>query len=519
MDQTRILWVDDEIDMLNMHILFLREKGFYVATANSGQDAVDLFNSEAYDLVFLDENMPGLSGLETLDRLKSLRPEVPVVMVTKSDEEDIMEAAIGSKISDYLIKPVNPKQILLSIKKNTEQKKLISQKTTNTYQSEFASLGMQINEARSWQDWMSVYKKIVFWELELEKHSDNTFDDILKMQKSEANSAFAKYVKKSYETWFQSDISDKPLLSPGIMREKVFPLLKDQRKVLFILIDNLRYDQWKSIQPGMNEYLRCDSDDLYYSILPTATQYSRNALFAGLMPSEIDKIVPDLWLNDDEEGGKNLYEEELLLRQLTRYGIRAKAYYEKISSLKNSRKLVDHLPNVMKNDFVVLVFNFIDMLSHARTEVETIKQLAEDEAAYRSLTISWFQHSPLLQVIKYVAEMDESVQVVLTTDHGSIRVDNPVKVIGDRNTSSNLRYKQGRSLNYNPKEVFAISNPASVYLPSPNVSSSYIFASGSDFFAYPNNYNHYAAFYRNTFQHGGVSLEEMLIPLVVMSKR
>ncbi|HKJ41361.1 MAG TPA: bifunctional response regulator/alkaline phosphatase family protein [Sunxiuqinia sp.] len=513
----RILWTDDEIDLLRAHIIFLEEKGYDVTTANNGADTIDLVRENHFDIIFLDENMPGLSGLETLDGIKAIDPNVPVIMITKSEEEDIMDQAIGSKIADYLIKPVNPKQILLSIKKNVGQRELVTKQTTSAYQSEFSKIGMRLNERLDYNDWKDVYRKLVFWELELSASEDTTMDEVLKMQKSEANNGFGRYIKSNYLSWFEKDTEDRPMLSPDIFKYKVFPQLDKGNKVLVLVVDNLRYDQFRVMSSAINQYFTIDDEDLYYSILPTATMYARNSIFAGLMPSEIARLFPEYWEADDNEGNKNIHERELMEMQMKRRGRSEKLYFEKVTSHKAGRKLTDNLGNILQNDLSVMVFNFVDMMSHARTEMNMMKELASDEKAYRSITLSWFTHSPLFELIRLLADSD--IKIILTTDHGTIRVDDAVKVIGDRDTNTNLRYKLGRNLNYNPKEVFEITNPDKAYLPGRNVSSSFIFASNSDFFAYPNNYNYYVQYYRDTFQHGGISLEEMIIPIITLSPK
>jgi len=517
MRKIRILWTDDEIDLLRPHIIFLREKGYEVETANNGSDALDWVKKEHFDIIFLDENMPGLSGLETLSQIKTIAPNVPVVMITKSEEENIMDEAIGSKITDYLIKPVNPKQILLSLKKNVEQKRLVTQQTTSAYQMQFAQIGMRINDRLSFEEWKEIYRKLVHWELELSSSEDSAMDEVLAMQKNDANQAFCRFIRENYLNWFGKPLGQRPLLSTDIFRQKVFPLLNNGRKVFVLLIDNLRFDQWRVMSSVVNEYFRTDEEELYYSILPTATMYARNAMFAGLMPSEIEKLYPNLWEDDDNEGNKNEHEEELLLKQMLRQGRKEKLFFDKISNLKSGRKLVEDLNAILENDLSVMVFNFVDMISHARTEMDMIRELAGNENAYRSLTLSWFNHSSLLELLKELAGND--IRVVITTDHGTIRVDNPVKVIGDRETNTNLRYKLGRNLNYKSRQVFDVTNPRDAFLPSRNVSTTYIFAQNTDFFAYPNNFNYYANYFKNTFQHGGVSLEEMIVPVVTLSPK
>ena len=517
MRKISILWVDDEIDLLRPHIIFLREKGYEVETANNGSDALDLVVRSFFDIIFLDENMPGLSGLETLNKIKTLSPNVPVVMITKSEEENIMDEAIGSKIADYLIKPVKPNQILLSLKKNVEKKRLVTQQTTSAYQSEFSQIGMRLNDRLSASEWADIYRKLVYWELELSSSEDSAMDEILTLQKGEANTAFFRFIKENYIKWFGKALGDRPMLSTDIFRHKVFPLLHAGKKVFVLVIDNMRYDQWRILSNVTNDYFHTEEEMLYFSIPPTATMYARNSMFAGLMPSEIEKLYPGMWEDDDNEGNKNMFEEQLLQKQMQRLGRKEKLYFDKVTNLKTARKLADTIQYVKDSDLSVMVFNFVDMISHARTEMDMIRELASDEKAYRSLTLSWFNHSSLLDLLKALSEMD--IRIVVTTDHGTIRVNNPVKVIGDRETNTNLRYKLGRNLNYKAKQVFEVTNPREAFLPSRNVSTTYIFAQGTDFFVYPNNYNYYANYFNNTFQHGGISMEEIMVPLVILSPK
>jgi len=517
MNKPRILWTDDEIDLLRAHIIFLESKGYEVETANNGLDAVEKVKENYYDIIFLDENMPGMTGLETLTQIKTISPNVPVVMITKSEEENIMDEAVGSKIADYLIKPVNPKQILLSLKKNIDQQRLVTQQTTSAYQIQFGKIGMQINDRLNYKEWIDVYKKLVYWEIELSQSDDSAMDEILAMQKEDANNAFFRFIKDHYLNWFLQDIGERPLLSPDIFKHKIFPLLDGGKKVFVLVIDNLRFDQWRTINKVFDNYFRTESEDLYYSILPTATMYARNAMFAGLMPSEIEKLYPEMWDDDDNEGNKNRFEEQLLRKQMARYGRKEKLWFDKVSGMRMERRISDSLSSILESDLSVMVFNFVDMISHARTEMDMIKELASDEKAYRSLTLSWFNNSSLLALLKGLSEND--IRVVVTTDHGSIRVNNPIKVIGDRETNTNLRYKLGKNLNYKSKQIFEVRDPRKAFLPSRNVSTSYIFANSDDFLAYPNNYNYYANYYKDTFQHGGISMEEMIIPLITLAPK
>ncbi|MDK2840520.1 MAG: hypothetical protein PWQ17_25 [Anaerophaga sp.] len=505
----RILWVDDEMEHLKSHLIFLKEKGFIVESATNGNDAVDILEEHNFDLVFLDENMPGMSGLETLSQMKEIRPSLPVIMITKSEEEDIMDQAIGSKIADYLIKPVKPNQILSSIKRHVDRDRLVSQKATSDYQAVFSNIGFRLSDRLSINEWSEVYKKLVYWELELQS-TNSPMDEVLKMQKSEANQLFARTVKDNYENWLTDNSG--PMMSHRVFKNYVLPHLDKGERVVLVVIDNFRLDQWETIRHDIRPYFDVVADNLYCSILPTATQYARNALFSGLLPTQIEEIYPDLWVDEDDEGGRNQYEEELIGTFLKRMRRSFTYSYHKISDTEAGRRLADNPGQLKTYDLNVLVFNFIDMLSHARTEMKMIRELASDESAYRSLTRSWFLHSPLFDLLKKLS--GEKVRVILTSDHGSIRVQHPLKVVGDRNTNTNLRFKQGKNLAYNAKDVFEVKRPESAFLPRVNVSTSYIFAKGDDFFAYPNNYNYYVNYYKDTFQHGGISLEEMLVPLV-----
>lgn len=516
--QTKILWADDEIELLKPHVLFLKEKGCEVTAVQSGSDALDELEGGDVlpDVVFLDEQMPGLSGIETLRRVKEKWPQLPVVMVTKSEEEGLMEDALGGKISDYLIKPVSPSQLWLMVKKHTERKRLQSERSTMNYQQEFREIGNMIGGRMDAEEWKDVYRKMVYWDLELASSEDENIHDIFMSQKEEANRQFCRFYEENYLNWVAGG-QGRPLMSPTVLKERMFPLLREDRPTFLIVIDNFRFDQWKYVQPLLEQYLRTEREDLYYAILPTTTQFARNAMFAGLMPSEIERMYPQYWVNEDQEGWKNQYESELLGENLRRNGIGVKMSYNKVLNAQYGKKLVERLPELMRNRLNVIIYNFIDMLSHARTDSDIVRELAEDEKAYRSVTLSWLEHSPLIEIIKALSEKD--VNVVITTDHGSVRIDRPVRVKGDRQVSVNLRYKQGRLLDYNPKDVFEVKDPKLAFLPKLHVTSPYIFCRSSDFFAYPNNYNEYVRYYTNTFQHGGLSMEEVLVPFVVLRNK
>ncbi|MGY0392440.1 T9SS response regulator signal transducer PorX [Bizionia sp. KMM 8389] len=517
MNHINILWVDDEIDLLKPHILFLEQKNYKVTSCKSGTEALEILDDTNFDIVFLDENMPGLTGLETLNEIKEKRDTLPVVMITKSEEEYIMEEAIGNKIADYLIKPVNPNQILLSLKKNLDHSRLVSEKTTSNYQQEFRKIAMDLSMVNTYEEWVSLYQKLIYWEMQLENIEDTGMFEILESQKTEANTQFGKFIEKNYPNWFKPN-TDAPTMSHNLFKDKVVPEISKEQPTLLVVIDNLRYDQWKAFEPILGNYYKKQKEEAFYSILPTATQYARNAIFSGLMPSDMEKLHPDLWKNDTDEGGKNLHEEAFLEAQLKRLGLQnLNTKYFKITNLKNGKQLVDNFKTLKDTDLSVVVYNFVDMLSHSKTEMDVVKELASNDKAYRSLTQSWFKNSPLLEMIQQAQQL--GFKLILTTDHGTINVKNPSKVIGDKDTSLNLRYKTGRSLTYENKDVLVAKDPKSVQLPSISMNSSFIFAKNDLFFAYPNNYNHYVSYYRNTYQHGGVSLEEMIIPYIVMSPK
>ena len=538
----QILWADDEIELLKPHILFLEKKGYDVITVSNGQDALDYAREHPVDLVFLDENMPGISGLETLAQIKELYPSLPVVMITKSEEEDIMDQAIGSKIADYLIKPVLPNQMLMSLKKNLHAREITQQQQTSGYQQEFGRLSMAISDARTFDEWVEIYRRLVFWETEFSANSDPQLNAMLQMQKDEANTAFYKYVKKNYQDWVKELVSktnpnkgfapgsklasslkakagsesSAPLLSPSLFQQRVFPLLDAGEKLFFIVIDNFRLDQWRAIQPLLAPYFNVQ-EDVYCAMLPTATQYARNAIFSGLMPDQIARLFPDLWVDEDEEEGKNLNEAPLIKTQLERFRKPYEFSYHKVNENSYCEKLVAGLKSLNRYPLNVVVINFIDMLSHARTESKTIRELAHDEAAYRALTRTWLEHSATIDLFRTIAEM--GYKVILTTDHGSIRCDNAIKIVGDKNVNTNLRYKLGKNLNSQSKQLYWIERPQDFGLPTLNLSTQYAFCGGHDFFAYPNNYNYYVQYYKDTFQHGGISLEEMLVPLITLTPK
>lgn len=517
MQRYNILWADDEIDLLKPHILFLQQRGYDIHPVNNGSEAVELCANRHFDVVFLDENMPGLSGLDALSQIKASKPSLPVVMITKNEEEQIMEEAIGAKIDDYLIKPLNPNQILMSVKKILDKKNLVIEKTNSSYQQEFQKISMAFQDDLSHEQWSEVYQKLVYWELQMEEAGNQEMAEVLDMQKVEANANFCKYVKKNYETWLNDPNVQRPLLSHLLMKKKVFPLVKKGEPVFMFLIDNLRFDQWKVLETIINECFNVDEEYTYYSILPTTTAYSRNAIFSGMLPSEMQRVNPDIWVGEDEDDSKNNFEKEFLERQIQRNNLNFKFSYNKIKKLEEGKDLAESINNLFTNDLNVIVYNFVDMLSHARTDMAMVRELAPDESAYRSITKSWFVHSPLWDMMQTISR--KKIKMVITTDHGTIRVKRPFKIVGDKSVNSNLRYKQGKNLGFEGDKVMAANKPERLFLPKSNVSTAYVFAIEDQFFAYPNNYNYYVNFYKDTFQHGGVSLEEMIIPVISLSSK
>ena len=515
MEQIKILWVDDEIELLKPHFIFLENRGYYTTGTTNGLDALDFIKKDKFDIVLLDENMPGLNGLETLEEIKTLQPNLPVVMITKNEEEQIMNDAIGAKISDYLIKPVNPNQILLSLKKTLNHKNLIAEKTSQNYQQEFRNITLSMGDIQTHEDWFAFYQKMMYWELELDALEDTSLMGIFESQMQEANHQFARFINKHYQSWMQGE--DPPLLSFQLFQKEIFPLLQKNRPTLLLVIDNLRYDQWKVISPEVEQLFKKVSEKPFMSILPTATQYARNAIFSGLTPLEMERRHPQWWKNDIDEGGKNLFEEDFLKAQCERLGMEGNSSFHKIIHLQQGQQLIKNLSNHTHETLTTVVYNFVDMISHAKTEMELIKELAPDNRAYRSLTLSWFKNSPLKELLRKAAELN--FQLVLTTDHGTINVGHASGVIGDKDTSLNLRYKTARSLTFEKKHVVHCKTPSDFQLPTLSLNSSFVFATSDYYFVYKNNFNHFANFFRNTFQHGGVSLEEMIIPFVVLEPR
>lgn len=514
-NRKKVLWVDDEIDLLKSHIIYLEEKGYDVTPATNGDDALDLIQRENFDVALLDEMMPGRDGLSTLLAMKEIRPNLPAIMITKNEEESLMNQAIGSKIDDYLTKPVNPSQILLALKKITEGRKLSEQKISQDYVSEFNRISAAVQMGMGWSEWADLHLKLSGWEIDIGKHSDTALMQSLTELRAGANVEFARFVEKNYIEWVNG--GDGPPLTPGIAGEYIIPALKAGKNVLFIVVDCMKLDQWLAIEDLLGMYFHI-SRDYYYSILPTATPYSRNALFAGMFPADIERRFNDIWLKGEEdETSSNRYERQLLDSQLVRAGMELKreSKYFKLINPEEGKNLERRISSLFDSPLVSLVVDFVDMLTHGRATSDVIMEMVPNEAAYRSVVRSWFEHSPLYTILKAYSGQKDTV-VVMTTDHGAIRAQKGSKVIGDRETSTNLRYKYGKNLKVEPKQAIIVENPAHYKLPRRGLNTCYIIAKEDYFFLYPNNYNRYFKLFRGSLQHGGVSLEEMILPIYIL---
>ena len=502
--------------MLKSHFIFLESRGYLIHPCSNGREGISILESTKMDLVLLDENMPGLNGFETLSLIKQKKPNLPVIMVTKNEEEKNIDDAIGSRVSDYLIKPVNPNQILHSLKKILNQKSIISEKASDQYQKDFKKISLEILNASSYLEWVELYKKLIYWKIELIELENNSLLSILENQLKEANLVFGKFVKNNYLNWINSK-EENPILSHNVFKNKIVPYLKKSGSTLLILIDNLRLDQWKIIEPLVGKYFNIENEDMYCSILPTTTHYSRNSFFAGLTPNEIKTKFPNLWVDDIHKGNKNRNENELLSKQLKALNIKDNFEYFKIISSIEAKRMLTNLRDLKKNTLNTIVYNFVDILSHAKTEMSIIKELAFEDKGYLSLTFSWFKNSTLYKLIQKASELD--FRLIITTDHGTINVTNPIEIIGNKETSFNLRYKYGKGLKFPQKKIFEINDPINYQLPKYSHEDKYVFALENTYFIYPNKFNEYAKHFMNSYQHGGVSLQEMLVPLIKLSPR
>lgn len=514
----RILWVDDEIELLRSHIIFLEDKGYQVTPVTNAEDAITLINQQPFDLVLLDEMLHGKDGLTALTEIKEAHPSLPVVMVTKNEEESLMEEAIGSKIDDYLTKPVNPSQILLACKKILERKKITSERISRDYTTGFNEISRALLGPLTWQDWMKIYLRLCEWEVETDQHSESSLKQMLSDQRRQCNLEFGKFVEKHYANWV-NETEEGTTLSVHLVKKYVAPLLQEGRRVVFLVIDNLRLDQWIEIEPLLYVFYNVQKDT-YFSILPTATPYSRNAIFSGLFPGEIEKKYPEIWAKgEDDDFSRNRYEHQLLEYQLAELGIHLKpnSKYIKILDASEARNVLKKISSYSNIPLLAIVVNFVDILAHRRSDSEVLREMTPDETAYRALTKSWFQHSYVFQILKELAKQE--VTVIITSDHGSVLSTRGARVIGDRETSTNLRYKYGKNLKVDAKHAIILKNPSLFKLPTRGINSNYLIAKEDYYFVYPTNYRHYLNYYKDSFQHGGVSMEEMILPVVTLEPK
>ena len=510
----KVLWIDDEIDFFNSHIIFLEKRGFQINKALSGNEGLLFLQKNKVDIILIDQNMPGLAGTETIKILKEKFDLIPIVMISQNTDENVINNALGQQVKDYLLKPVNPNQILLSLKKIFSNKDLIKSKTVENYQKKYQEINNEILECVSFEDWQLLYKKLVKWEILLSEIDDNEVVEILLSQKNYANNIFCSFVEKNYE----NALGDPSFVtSINIFKKHVFPHLNSNESTLFILIDNFRFDQWKIIEPFISDHYNVEDELIYSSILPTTTQYSRNSIFSGLSPLEIMKQYPNYWSNEFDSLNKNKFENELLTEQLKRLGLNIKHKYLKLFESKDSRSFNTNISNLNKFNLTTIIYNFIDLISHAKKDVRFIKEIANSDKAYRDLTLTWFKNSELLETIKKSSEL--GYKIILTSDHGMINVFKPSKISGSKNISSNMRYKTSDQILAEPKDVIEFKNPNKIKLPSYSINSSFVFARSNSFFVYPNNYNEYVSMYKNTYQHGGVSMQEMFVPFLVMNPK
>ncbi len=513
----KVLWVDDEIDHLKSHILFLEQRGYSVQTVTNAEDAISLLKEKEFDIVLLDEMLTGMNGLEALSSFHQINPSLPIIMITKSEEENLMEDAIGEKIEDYLTKPVNPSQILSSCKRILERKRIECDKITRDYVEEFEQISDSLSSELKASEWIDIYYRLSSRWIDLDNHSDIGLQQTFSDQQRECNHHFCRFIEKNYEEWLQSD--ERPVLSVDLLKKYLFPLLKRGERVLFLVIDNMRMDQWLSIEPLIYDLFTVNKK-YYFSILPTATPYSRNSLFSGLFPRDIARLYPKYWKEgENDESSRNRYEPQLLIDYMKREGVDivSKTKYIKLLNAEEANRIENQIESYFSLQLISMIFNFIDIMAHRRSESQILQEILPDESAYRSLTRTWFKHSSLFKILRKASE--RGIKTIITSDHGSIRVLRGVRVYGDRETSKNLRYKWGNGIKSDSKYVLDIKNPSRFGLPSPSMSTNYLIAKEDSYFVYPTNYHHYLSLYNGSLQHGGISMEEMILPIIFLTPR
>ncbi len=521
MNQTprqKILWADDQIDLLKPHMLFLEEKGYSLRGVANGDDAVALLEQEDFDLLLLDEQMPGRSGLETLEEVRRSQPGLPVIMITKSGEEGLMNEAFGGEVQDFLVKPVNPAQIFSAIKRIFEGRKIQESQLSRDYIQEYSQISTENMEGAEPERWLEVNRFLTDWDLKLDNFEGTGLEQTHQDLRRDLNLAFCRFVEDRYQGWAQADPRDRPLMSPDIFSTFVQPFVESGRQVYFIVIDCMRLDQWHVIEEMLSPFFTTTLEH-YFAILPTATPYARNSLFSGLWPSEIAEKLPQFWVEDPkEELSLNRFERELLGAQLVAKGLRDRNYkYVKVSNISQANELYRQIGGFADIPLVALVFNFLDILAHGRSQSEILQEIAPDESAFRSLMASWFRHSALYDILKSLAKA--GAMVVVTSDHGSVLCRRSALVQGNRSTSTGIRYKYGDNLGCDTKQTLRIKDPLAWRLPSERATKDYVIAKENHFFVYPTNYHEFEQRYNGSFQHGGISLEEMIVPCAVLDPK
>jgi len=512
----KILWVDDEIDLLESHIIYLRDRGYNVICENSGEDAIERCSNEDIDLVLLDEMMTGMDGLSTLRIIKDKYPDIPVILVTKSEEEWLMDEAISEKISNYLIKPVNPSQILIACKRILDDSKIANDKITKDFLKYYSTIQNLNIHNLDYDDWTEIFDNLCDWFIKLEDYDNGSFTEMLFEQKSILNKQFSNFIKNNYQTWIKKPL-ERPNISSDIFKNTLKPIIEKNNHLVFIIIDCLRFDQWKKISTLFNQGVTV-KEDFHLAILPTATPFARNSIFSGSLPSELKNEEEILWKKMFIDKEFNKYEQELFENLLLKNNLGDKNFsYIKISDFKNGQKLLNKINDYKSTDVLGIVVNFVDMLGHTRSESQIIKELIPNESAYRQSIFNWFQNSWLSDCINEFLNWD--ADIIITSDHGNTIVDKPVLVKADKTSSSGVRYKYGRNLNINSKECLKISDPELYGLPKLDINTQYVISSENNFFVYSNQYHKYSNLYKGSFQHGGISMDEMIVPLIHIKKK
>jgi DNA-binding response OmpR family regulator len=513
-----ILWVDDEVESLSSHILFLQEQGFNVEKAAHGDDALALLQRTAYGVVLLDEQMPGRRGLDLFRAIRALDLTLPVVMVTKSEEPATLKDAIGADISDYLVKPVNPRQVLSVVTRILEGDRIRQQRLSRDFATRFRELEARRAGVLDWRSWTELVVELAEWEFRLGQAEEPGLSEALQSLQASLRQDFARFIDQQYAGWLRGTRADRPPLSVDIVPEFVEPALRQHKKALLVVVDCLRLDQWEAIRPLIST--RFDVETSYYfSIVPTATPFARNAIFSGLLPAALQAAHPHWW-RDQDESSLNAHEHELLSAQLERrYGRQIPVRYEKVFTAADGEALLTRLPSHLAAEGVTaLVFNFIDQLTHGRTENSTLFEVARDAPALRSLTRTWFERSALWGALREAER--RNVPVLLTTDHGSIHCHSPATVFARRDATANLRYKFGEDLRTQEREAaIVVDDLASFGLPARAPGTRLLLATGDRFFVYPTKLREYQARYRGAFLHGGVTPEEMVLPIALLTAR